>query len=147
MERKLTRVSHTLHSSIRIERPCITRWGRRQQRRKMKRGEILLLEHPADLYVVLRTVFPNFFRLLDEWTCSPTHPTQQPRISTTYTQPSPLSLEAVTTLYLQEEIEEQVAWTLYPCSDGIDLKVVCSESFWKRLNERVERCFLISSLL
>ena len=114
------------HSSIRIERPGTTYMGRILQRMRSLTGQVSLLRHRNRLIEVYRSLFPKFFRVLDEWPYNTTLQTQHKQADTSYSIKEGFVLQATTRLYRQKQLEEQVEWRIYPCSDGVELIVSCS---------------------
>ena len=135
------KVKYTWRSSIKIERPCTTWLGRIGQRRRIRKGRVLLLDHPGCLTGAARQVFSDFFLLLDELPYSTTHPTEQMTVSTSYSMQGELSQEAHTSLYHQKQLVQQLEWKIYPCNGGLELTVLCSKDFYARLIALERLCY------
>lgn len=133
MKENIKKTTLRYHSSIKIERPSTTWRGRIAQRMRILAGQVSLLRRGESPIQVYRSTFPTFFRVLDEWTHSTTHPTEPTEVEMSYCPKGASGAEAVVRIYRRKELIEQVGWRISPCSDGTDLTVCCSSRLGFRL--------------
>jgi hypothetical protein len=119
----------TWRSTIKIEHPSTTWLGRIAQKRRIRKGEIQILEHFELSTSVARELFPWLFRVLDRWPYSTIHPIEQMRVDSSYSLKSKSYMVGNTSLYHQKQLVEQVEWTISLCNGEADLTVRCSKMF------------------
>jgi hypothetical protein len=144
MEESIKKTTKTWRSAIRIERPSTTWWGRIAQKRRIRKGEILTLEHFRLSSSAVRELFPWLFRVLDKLPYSTTLPTEQMKVNTSYSLKSESLLEGKTKLYHQTQPIEQVEWTICLCNGEAQLTVRCSKLFSDLLAREMLFCSLRS---
>ena len=134
------------HSTIRIEHPSTTWLGRIAQKRRIRRGEIHILEHFELSTSVARELFPWLFRVLDRWPYSTIHPIEQMKVDSSYSLKSKSYMVGNTRLYHQTQLVEQVEWTISLCNGEADMTVRCSKLFYDSLNREMLNLYLQSWL-